>query len=60
MSASQIAQPQPIHIHPVAELHETLFQLGILRQRNLILASENYALKERVAALEVANKEGSK
>lgn len=47
-------QPQPIQIHPMAELHEALFQLGMLRNRNLILANENYALKARVADLEAA------
>lgn len=45
-------QQQPIQIHPMAELHETMFQLGIIRNRNLILANENYFLKERVQKLE--------
>lgn len=52
MSVQQNVTPQPIQIHPIAELHETLFQLGILRNRNLILATENYALKDRVKELE--------
>ncbi len=49
--------PQTIPtIHPQAELQETAFMSGILRQRNLMLASENLELKERIKSLEAAEK----
>ncbi len=49
--------PQTIpSIHPQAELQETAFLSGILRQRNLMLASENIELKERIKSLEAAEK----
>lgn len=57
MSATQTNITPPIQIHPLAELHETAFQLGIIRQRNLILASENLMMKERIQVLEAENKE---
>lgn len=48
-----MSAPQPIpQIHPLAELHETAFQLGIIKQRNLILASDNLTQKDRIKALE--------
>lgn len=48
----QHAPNQPFQVHPIAELRETAFQLGIIRNRNLVLATENYALQERVTQLE--------
>ena len=49
--------PQAIPtIHPQAELQETAFMSGILRQRNLMLASENIELKERIKTLEATEK----
>lgn len=52
MSADQTI-PQ---IHPLAELQETTFLAGVMRQRNLLLASENVALKQRIANFEEAEK----
>lgn len=52
MSASQTLP----HIHPQAELQETAFMSGMLRQRNLMLASENIELKERIKSLEATEK----
>lgn len=52
-----MSAPQTIpQIHPQAELQETAFMSGILRQRNLMLASENIELKERVKTLEATEK----
>ncbi len=52
-----MSAPQTIPtIHPQAELQETAFMSGLLRQRNLMLASENIDLKERIKALEVTEK----
>lgn len=49
--------PQTIpSIHPQAELQETAFMSGMLRQRNLMLASENIELKERIKSLEESEK----
>ena len=49
--------PQAIpSIHPQAELQETAFMSGILRQRNLMLASENISLKDRIKTLEATEK----
>ncbi|RBO89317.1 hypothetical protein [Pseudochrobactrum asaccharolyticum] len=52
MSADQTI-PQ---IHPLAEQQETAFFAGVLRQRNLLLASENVALKQRIANFEETEK----
>lgn len=52
MSADQTI-PQ---IHPLAELQETTFLAGVMRQRNLLLASENVTLKQRIANLEETEK----
>jgi len=54
MSASQTSPQSPIQIHPVAELQETLVQLGFIRNRNLILATENYMLKQRMKEMEAS------
>ncbi|MGQ5719931.1 hypothetical protein [Pseudochrobactrum asaccharolyticum] len=52
-----MSAPQTIPtIHPQAELQETAFMSGILRQRSLMLASENIDLKERIKALEATEK----
>ena len=49
--------PQAIpSIHPQAELQETAFMSGLLRQRNLMLASENINLKDRIKTLEAVEK----
>ena len=49
--------PQAIpSIHPRAELQETAFMSGLLRQRNLMLASENINLKDRIKTLEAVEK----
>lgn len=52
MSADQTI-PQ---IHPLVELQETTFLAGVMRQRNLLLASENVTLKQRIANLEETEK----
>ncbi len=52
-----MSAPQTIPtIHPQAELQETAFMSGLLRQRNLMLASENIDLKERIRVLEATEK----
>ena len=52
-----MSAPQTIPtIHPQAEMQETAFMSGILRQRSLMLASENIDLKERIKLLEATEK----
>lgn len=60
MSVSQASQQptsQPVQIHPLAELREVLFELGMMRNRNLVLANENHNLRERINVLEAQQKQ---
>lgn len=46
---------QPNQLPLIAELRETLFQLGMMRNRCVALSSENYEMNERNKALDQDN-----